>query len=384
MFGIKPSPSKLFQFGLKAIIPISSPIQPKLAPQAYYAILVGYPSSGRGWIFHVPSNRSIVHLSHAVFPESNEAQMIKSDINNKINIDNLLNSLTLQLGEVPTSKIIDQQQSNIDNTRLIPDLKIPNNIKDEMMTTDSAKWLEATENEFQQFDKLNFGTAVDAIPNIKVLGEKWVFALKHDSEGKIIRHKAQCVVKGFTQCPGQDFGDCYVPTASLVTLFLILMLKVQKKFHIAMFHISGASLHSPIEEEVYVKAPTELRPGLKGKVIKLNKALYGTKEASWCWWLFFKSIMESMGLVEMEVEASLYVYKKEDSYIFIWMHVDNGVLLTNDNAMLSQVQSQKTKKLKVKWNHQPDRVVGINLNTIGNELHLDQRLLATQIVETYP
>ncbi|MBW0520293.1 hypothetical protein O181_060008 [Austropuccinia psidii MF-1] len=384
MFGIKPSPSKLYQFGSKAIIQIPSPSQPKLAPQAYDAILVGYPTSGRGWIFYDPSNHSIVHSSHAVFPESHEAQMIKSDANNKMNIDNLLHSLTLQLGEVPTSKIMDQQQSNIDNTRLIPDLKIPNNIKDAMLTTDAAKWLDAAENELQQFDKLNVWTAVDATPNIKVLGAQWIFALKRDNEGKIIRHKALYVVKGFTQRPGQDFGDCYAPTASLVTLCLILTLKVQKRLHIAMFDISGAYLNSPIEEEIYVKAPTELRPKLKGKVMKLNKALYGTKQAARCWWLFFKSIMASMGLVEMEVEASLYVYKKGDSYIIIWMHVDDGVLLTNDNALLSRVQSQMTTKLEVKWNHQPDRIVGINLNIVGNELHLDQRLLATQIVETYP
>ncbi|MBW0485566.1 hypothetical protein O181_025281 [Austropuccinia psidii MF-1] len=68
MFGMKPSTSMLFKFGSKAIIQLPSPNQPKLAPHAYIAILVGYPSSSRGWIFYVPSNHSIVHSLHAVFP----------------------------------------------------------------------------------------------------------------------------------------------------------------------------------------------------------------------------------------------------------------------------------------------------------------------------
>ncbi|MBW0464055.1 hypothetical protein O181_003770 [Austropuccinia psidii MF-1] len=299
-------------------------------------------------------------------------------------MDNLLSSLKLQLGKVPTNKIVDQQQSNIDSTRLIPDLKIPNNIRDAMMTNDATKWLEAAKNELHQSDRLNVWTAFDAIPNIKVLEVQWIFALKHENEGKIIKHKVQYAVKGFMQHPGQDFGDLYSPKESLVTLCLIIILKVKKKLHMTTFDVSGAYIHSSIEEEIYVKAPTELSPEIKGKVMKLNKALFGTKQAARYWWLFFKSIMESMGLVEMEFEASLYVYKKGDSYIIIWMHVDNGVLLTNDNAMLSQVQSQMTTKLEVKWNHQQDRIVGINLNIIDNELHLEQRLLATQIVETYP
>ncbi|MBW0461893.1 hypothetical protein O181_001608 [Austropuccinia psidii MF-1] len=201
MFGMKPSPSTLFHFGSKAIIQIPSPNQPKLDPRAYNAILVGYPPSSRGCIFYVPSNCSIVHSSHAVFPES-----------------------------LPTNKILDQQQSNIDNTGLIPELKIPNNIRDAMMTNDSTKWLEATKNELHQFDRLNVWTAFYDIQIIKVLGVQWAFALKRDNEGKIIKHKAQYVVKEFTQCPGQNFGDCYAPMASIVTLRLIPMLKVQESF----------------------------------------------------------------------------------------------------------------------------------------------------------
>ncbi|MBW0502361.1 hypothetical protein O181_042076 [Austropuccinia psidii MF-1] len=85
--------------------------------------------------------------------------------------------------------------------------------------------------------------------------------------------------KGFSQQPGKDFGEFYAPIASLVTLLLLLALKVKQNLHMTTFDVSGAYLHSPIEEEIYDKAPTELLPELKGKVMKLNKALYGTKQA---------------------------------------------------------------------------------------------------------
>ncbi|MBW0466423.1 hypothetical protein O181_006138 [Austropuccinia psidii MF-1] len=153
-------------------------------------------------------------------------------------------------------------------------MSIPNNIKDAMRSLESSQWIQAANSELHQFDKLNVWTAVDPLPNTKVLGAQWVFSLKHNSHGKIVKHKAHYVVKGYHHRPVQEFVDFYAPTASLVTLRLILTLKIQQQLHMATFDISGAYLHSPIEEEIYVKAPTELRQELKTKVMKLNKALY--------------------------------------------------------------------------------------------------------------
>ncbi|MBW0496091.1 hypothetical protein O181_035806 [Austropuccinia psidii MF-1] len=312
MFNVQPSSSTLYQFGTKAIIQIPAPTAPKLA--------LGY--------------------------------------SNKMKIDNLLNSISMKLGQVPTNELIDQKQRTIENTKMVPDMTLPNNIKDALTSRESTEWLLAAKNELKQFYKLNVWTAIDAQPKIKVLGARWVFALKRDSKGNIIKYKAQYVVKGFTQRPGQDFGDFYAPRAFLVTLQLILALKVQQNLDMTTFDVSGAYLHIPIEEEIYVKAPIELWPELKGKVMELNKALYGTRKAARCWWLFFKSIMSGIGLDEIEIEVSL--------------------------SLLSVVISSMEKQLEVKWNHQPDKIVGINMKMFDDEILLDQKVLASQIVEWYP
>ncbi|MBW0476544.1 hypothetical protein O181_016259 [Austropuccinia psidii MF-1] len=211
MFNIQPSASTLYQFGTKAIIQIPAPTTPKLEPRAVNAILIGYPPSGRGWIFYIPSSRLIVHSTHAVFPETHEAPLIKNEHSDKMKIDNLINSISMTLGQVPTNEIVDQQQSTIENTRMVPDMTLPNNIKHALASKDSTEWLLAANNELKQFDKLNVWTAVDAQLKIKVLGARWVFSLKRDSEGNVIKYKARYVVKGFAQRPGQDFGDCYAP-----------------------------------------------------------------------------------------------------------------------------------------------------------------------------
>jgi hypothetical protein len=44
---------------------------------------------------------------------------------------------------------------------------------------------------------------------------KWVFKLKRDEVGAIIKHKARLVVRGFLQREGIDFDDAFAPVARM-------------------------------------------------------------------------------------------------------------------------------------------------------------------------
>ena len=46
---------------------------------------------------------------------------------------------------------------------------------------------------------------------------KWHFALKRNSEGELIRHKAKYVPRGFNQKQGVDYDQTYCPTVIVVT-----------------------------------------------------------------------------------------------------------------------------------------------------------------------
>lgn len=161
-----------------------------------------------------------------------------------------------------------------------------------------------------------------------------MFAIKHDEMGHILKFKARYVARGFTQQEGINCHDTYAPTASLMTLWMLFSFALNNNLHMASFEVSLAYLYSLIDEEIYVKPPTELLPHLRGKVIHLQKALYGTKQVARCWWLHFKGILEKFGFEVVEIEASLYVYQKGVLFIVVWMHVDDGLVVSNDQAAL--------------------------------------------------
>lgn len=70
---------------------------------------------------------------------------------------------------------------------------------------DYPKWQEAMEKEIDQLKVLGTYWMEELPKNQKAIGCRWVFVIKCDKDGNILKHKACLVSQGFPQTPGQDF-----------------------------------------------------------------------------------------------------------------------------------------------------------------------------------
>jgi hypothetical protein len=53
---------------------------------------------------------------------------------------------------------------------------------------------------------------------------KWVFKLKRDEAGAIVKHKVRLVARGFEQWEGIDFDDTFAPVARMESMRLLFAL----------------------------------------------------------------------------------------------------------------------------------------------------------------
>jgi Reverse transcriptase (RNA-dependent DNA polymerase) len=120
--------------------------------------------------------------------------------------------------------------------------------------------------------------------NAKALPLKWIYTVKKNFKGNILRYKARVVVQGFFQIFSVDCTDTYSPVAKFVSTRIILELCVQLGLIIHTMDVATALLNAELDEDIWVKIPegTRLAVGDDGMYKLLVKSLYGLKQASRC------------------------------------------------------------------------------------------------------
>jgi hypothetical protein len=129
-----------------------------------------------------------------------------------------------------------------------------------------------------------------------VITLKWVFKLKRDEAGAIVKHKAHLVARNFVQREGIDFDDTFAPVAQMESVRLLFVLAAQEGWRVHQMDIKSTFLNGDLKEEVYVHQPPGFAiPGKEGKVLHLRKALYGLRQARRAWNAKLDSTLKGMG-----------------------------------------------------------------------------------------
>ncbi|KAF0888991.1 hypothetical protein E2562_020197 [Oryza meyeriana var. granulata] len=120
--------------------------------------------------------------------------------------------------------------------------------------TDPA-WRAAMEAEMAAIEDNGTWEAVDLPAGHRPIGLKWVFKLKKDAQGSVIRHKARLVAKGYVQRAGVDFDEVFAPVARLDSVRALAAVAAHEGWALHHLDVKSAFLNGDLTEEVYVAQP---------------------------------------------------------------------------------------------------------------------------------
>ncbi len=126
------------------------------------------------------------------------------------------------------------------------------NIKEALMDAD---WINAMHEELNQFERNQVWSLVERPHDHNVIGTKWVFRNKQDTNGEVVRNKARLVAQGFTQVEGLDFGETFAPVARLEAIRILLAYAVHHNIKLYQMDVKSAFLNGKFSELVYVEQP---------------------------------------------------------------------------------------------------------------------------------
>ncbi|GJY57706.1 retrovirus-related pol polyprotein from transposon TNT 1-94 [Tanacetum coccineum] len=153
----------------------------------------------------------------------------------------------------------------------------PKNYKDALT---QACWIEAMQEELNEFERLEVWELVPRPDKVMVITLKWIYKVKLDELGGILKNKARLVARGYRQEEGIDFEEFFAPVARLDAIRIFLAYAAHMNMIIYQMDVKTTFLNGILHEEVYVSQPDGfVDQDNPNHVYKLKKALYGLKQA---------------------------------------------------------------------------------------------------------
>jgi Reverse transcriptase (RNA-dependent DNA polymerase) len=213
----------------------------------------------------------------------------------------------------------------------------PRTFDEAMARPDATKWRLACGTEQIAFEQMGVYEVVPCPRGRKVVSSHWVFRVKRGPDGSIQKYKARVVAQGFTQIEGIDFDETFTPVAKLTSLCTILAIAAEKDFELQQMDVKSAYLNGTLKEEIFMNPS----PGFDipdGMVLRLIKAVYGTKQGGRVWYENIKARLTSMGYQNTQSDHAVFTRFADPHTSIIVLYVDN---ITMASSSLQEIQKDK-------------------------------------------
>ncbi|GJY83826.1 retrotransposon protein, putative, ty1-copia subclass [Tanacetum coccineum] len=225
---------------------------------------------------------------------------------------------------------------------VVGDLGEPANYKAAMLDPDKVLWQGAMDEEMKSMKVNKVWIVVDRPPNAKVVRSKWIFKKKTDMDGNVHTYKARLVAKGYTQTYGIDYEETFSP--------------------IWQMDVKTAFLNGRIDEDIYMEQPEGyVDPNYPNGVCKLQRAIYGLKQASRQWNKQFDEEIKKFGFIQNRDEPCVYRKASGSDIVFLILYVDDILIMGNNIPRLKEVKDYLGKCFSMKDLGEAAYILGIKI-----------------------
>jgi hypothetical protein len=265
------------------------------------------------------------------------------------------------------------------------DHRLPKSVKQALSGPDAKHWREAMEAELASHELNGTWELATLPPGHKALPCMWVFNIKTNSQGELIKYKARLVALGNHQFNIGDTDALYAPVSKQTTMRSLVALAAAKGLIMEQLDVVTAFLYGSLEDEIYMRQPPGFEKSGAGVVCRLRKAIYGLRQAPKAWHSKLKTVLEELGFKESTSDPGLYICETTDGPCYLLVYVDDMLAICPVNEPIQVVKTKLGSTFSIKEMGAPATFVGINIerNPVSGEIKIHQANMIGDLVAEY-
>ncbi|GJT69334.1 retrovirus-related pol polyprotein from transposon TNT 1-94 [Tanacetum coccineum] len=257
----------------------------------------------------------------------------------------------------------------------------PKNYKDALT---QACWIEAMQEELHEFERLEVWELVPPPDKAFVISLKWIYKVKLDELGGILKNKARLVARGYRQEEGIDFEESFAPVARLEAIRIFLAFAAHMNMVIYQMDVKTAFLNGNLREEVYVSQPDGfVDPDKPNYVYKLKKALYGLKQAPRAWYDMLSSFLLSNDFSKGSVDPTLFIRREGKELLLVQIYVDDIIFAASTPELCDLFAKIMCSKFKMSMMGKISFFLGLQISQSPRGIFINQSKYALESLKKY-
>ena len=251
-------------------------------------------------------------------------------------------------------------------------------LKEAMNSPDAAGFMKAMETELDTLIRMKAFIIVKKRKWMNVVSSVWAFKRKRYPDGSIRKLKARICARGFEQIEGVDYFETFAPVVQWMTVRVVLIMTILLDLENKQIDYTAAFLQAPIDHDVYVEMPKLFQ--VEGQVWKLQRAIYGLKDAPRAYFIHTKNKLEELGFRQSDADPCLFI----SPTVICLIYVDDALFVYKSPEEVD-ILTKKMKALGMLFNEESD-VAGylgvlLDRDPVNDTITLRQSGLSQRIVE---
>ncbi|GKD33056.1 retrovirus-related pol polyprotein from transposon TNT 1-94 [Tanacetum coccineum] len=202
------------------------------------------------------------------------------------------------------------------------------------------------QDEIHEFDRLQVWELVPRPDCVMIIALKWIYKVKLDEYGDVLKNKARLVAKGYRQEEGIDFEESFAPVARIEAIKIFIANAASMNMIIYQMDVKTTFLNDELKEEVYVsQLEGFVDPDHPSHVYRMKKALYGLKQALRAWYDTLSQFLLNNKFSKGVVDPTLFTWKTGKHILLVQIYVDDIIFTSTPPRPLKTLyQASPTKK----------------------------------------